>query len=58
MISTFAYMIVLLYSRVIAGALPDNVKRFYDSVRLQSECKNKLQSGFTLSDSASDTDNC
>lgn len=40
-----------------AASLPDNVKKFYDSVRSQGQCNNKLQDGFTLSDSASDTDN-
>ncbi|OAQ59425.1 fungal chitosanase [Pochonia chlamydosporia 170] len=40
-----------------AATVPDNVKKFLDSVRSQGECTNKLQTGLTLSDSESDTDN-
>lgn len=40
-----------------AATLPDNVKKFYDSVRAQGQCNNKLQDGLRLSDSESDTDN-
>lgn len=58
--STFLLLTAALSatSNVFALNVPENVKSFYNSVRAKGSCSNKLGSGFTLSDSESDTDNC
>jgi len=54
--SSAAFTTTLLATSVLGGQLPDNVKKFYDSVKARGECSNKLKSGFRLGDSSASKD--